>query len=56
MSNRPSQSQSQQATSEQAALIEKILQEPLLLRRLCDRVYRLMLEDAQLQRNRFVRF
>lgn len=41
---------------EQTAMIEKILQDPLLLRQLCDRVYQLMLEDARLQRDRLMRF
>lgn len=45
-----------QMPAEQTALIEKILQDPLLLRRLCDRVYQLMLEDARLQRDRLMRF
>ncbi len=45
-----------QMSAEQAAVIEKILQDPLLLRRLCDRVYQLMLEDARLQRDRLMRF
>lgn len=45
-----------QMSAEQAAVIEKILQDPLLLRRLCDRVYQLMLEDARLQRDRIMRF
>lgn len=34
------------------ALIDKILQDPLLLRRLSERVYQLLLDDLYLQRDR----
>jgi hypothetical protein len=33
-------------------LADKILHDPLLLRKLCDRVYDLMLEELQIQRER----
>jgi len=34
-------------------MINKILQEPLLLRRLSDQVYQLLLDDLYRQRDRF---
>jgi hypothetical protein len=43
----PSNQNQQSKLSEQ--LIEKILQDPLLLRKICDRIYDLMQEELNLQ-------
>ncbi|MCG5060740.1 MAG: hypothetical protein KA714_22880 [Limnoraphis sp. WC205] len=36
----------------EAKLIEKVTNDPMLLRKLCDRVYELMKEDLRNQRDR----
>lgn len=53
--SQPSQTHSRDAAATQTELIEKILQDPLLLRRLSDRVYHLMLEEMRLQHDRWMR-
>ncbi len=39
-------------TAQNAKNIEKILQDPLLIQRLSDRVYQLLLQDLTIQRDR----
>ena len=38
--------------AQNAEIIEKILQDPLLIQRLSDRVYQLLLQDLVIQRDR----
>ncbi len=40
------------ASAKTSELIDKILQQPLLLQQLTDRVYQLLLNDVQVQRDR----
>jgi hypothetical protein len=37
---------------QQTEMIEKVLHDPLLLRRLSDRIYQLLLDDVLMQRDR----
>lgn len=51
--------QSNSPAQEQAALLQtasKVLNDPLLLRQLSDRVYELMLEDLRYQRERSINY
>ena len=39
-------------TEQKLKTIERVLEQPMLLRKLCDRVYQLLLNDLTIQRDR----